>query len=184
MTLRPILLALTPVLAAAPVLAQASDAVPPDLASPEAVVAASYEALSRAPGEPFDWARYRTLFLDEAVLVPATEQTGGTFRPMSVEEFIAWVDGWYRENAPIGAPGDRGFAEEQVAHRIERYGDVAQVFSTYRKRYWDAPDELGRGINAIQLVRRDGRWRMVSVAWDEEIGAGPLPARYAESPPR
>ena len=51
--------------------------VPADVASPEAVVAATYEAINRAPGGPFQWDRFRSLFRPDATLLPAVEQTGG-----------------------------------------------------------------------------------------------------------
>ena len=151
-----------------------------DVDAPESIVAAAYEALERAPGEPFAWDRFRSLFLPDALLLPNTEQTGGTPRVFSPEGFIAWIDDSYARNAPIGSPKDRGFAEEGVHHEVHRYGDVAQVFSTYQKRYWGDDEILGRGINSFQLVHRDGRWWIVSIVWDEESGAGPIPQAYLE----
>ncbi len=147
---------------------------PADVASPEAVVRAMYETINRPPGEPFDWDRFRGLFLPQATMIPSLEQTGGAFRVMSVEDFISWVD----EQTTVGGPTDRGFREEQIASRTERYGDIAQVFSTYQKRFRDDTEILGRGINSIQLVHTEGRWWVAAVAWDEEVGAGPLPERY------
>ncbi|MDX1545953.1 MAG: hypothetical protein R3247_03145 [Rhodothermales bacterium] len=157
---------------------RAQDAAPDDVASPEAIVTAAYAALVRAPGEPFQWDRFRTLFLPEATLIPNTEQTGGVFRVHSPESFIEWIDGWYAEHAPIGGPDDKGFAEEAIHNEVRRYGDVAQVFSTYQKRFFDDDTVLGRGINSFQLVRRDGRWWIVSIVWDEENGAGPIPEEF------
>ena len=171
-----------PVLAAlifASVAAKSEAQVPADsadVASPEAIVVATYKALDRPPGEPFDWGRFRSLFLPEATLIPNTEQTGGTFRVHSPEGFIAWIDASYAEHAPIGSEKDKGFTEEAVHNEVHRYGDVAQVFSTYQKRFWDDDQVLGRGINSFQLVHHDGRWWIASLAWDEETGAGPIPA--------
>lgn len=149
-------------------------AAPADVASPEAIVEALYASINRAPGENFDWDRMRSLYIPEATMIPSLEQTGGEFRVLTVEDFIEWVD----EGTVVGGPNDRGFLEEGVANRIERYGDIAQVFSTYQKRFWDEEEILGRGVNAIQLVNYDDRWWVVSVVWDEEVGAGPLPERY------
>jgi len=147
-----------------------------DVASPEAVVLATYDAISRAPGAPFQWERFRSLFLPEARLIPNTEQTGGRFTVHTVESFITWIDeGWKRV---LGTPQDRGFSESQVTSTIEQYGDVAHVFSTYAKHIWNDKNVIGRGINTIQMVRKDGRWWIVSIAWDEETGAGPVPAKY------
>lgn len=162
-------------LVAAPARAQAA---PDDVDSPEAIVAAAYDALARAPGAPFQWDRFRSLFLETATLIPNTEQTGGAFRVYSPEGFIAWIDASWAEHAPIGSAQDRGFQEEGIHAVVHRYGDVAQVFSTYQKRFWGEERIIGRGINSFQLVRHDGRWWIASIAWDEESGAGPIPATY------
>jgi hypothetical protein len=151
---------------------------PEDVASPEAIVAAAYGSLARDPGENFDWDRYRSLHLPGAVLIPNTEQTGGEFRVLTVEGFIDWVDGFYAENIPIGSPQDRGFVEGKIHEVRDDYGDVVHIMSTYEKRFADSEQSLDRGVNSFQLVYGDGRWWIASVAWDEENGAGPLPAKY------
>jgi len=98
-----------------------------------------------------------------------------------VEDFIAWADGWVAENAPVGGPDDKGFEEAEIHSSVQRYGDIAHVMSTYARRPWGADEILGRGINSIQLVHRDGRWWIASVVWDEEAGAGAIPAEYLPS---
>lgn len=145
-----------------------------DVVSPEAIVEAAYASIARRPGEPFDWDRFRSLFLPGARLVPNTEQTGGEFRVLTPEEFIAWVDGF----SDIESPEDQGLVEEQVAVRIERYGDIAHAFSTYQMRFWDSDEILARGINSFQLVRNADRWWIAGIVWDDESGAGPIPGRY------
>lgn len=165
---------LAAVVAPTPAVSQTRTADPADVASPEAIVDAMYETINRRPGENFDWDRLRTLYMSNAIMIPSLEQTGGEFRVLSVEDFIDWVD----ENAVVGGANDSGFVEEQIAYRVERYGDIAQVFSTYQKRFATGTEILGRGINSIQLVYNDERWWVVSVIWDEEVGAGPLPDRY------
>lgn len=158
----------------APAAAGIPSADPADVATPEAIVAALYATVQRAPGAGFAFDRMRTLFLPGALLVPNPEQTGGQGRVLGVEDFIAWIEG----ATVVGGPDDRGFAEEEVHHVIERYGDIAHVFSTYEKHYHGDSRVLGRGINSIQLLFRDGRWWVTSIIWDEETGAGPIPDRY------
>lgn len=149
---------------------------PADVASPTALVNAAYETVSRAPGKPFQWDRFRTLFLPGARLIPNTEQTGGTFTPHTVESFITWIDaGWQRV---MGTPNDRGFAETGVAATTEQYGDIATVLSTYEKHLWGDTQVRGRGVNSFQMIRKDGRWWITSLIWDEETGAGPVPPKY------
>lgn len=158
----------------APLSARAQYPTASDVASPEAIVNAAYESIQRAPGGNVDWDRFRSLFLADATLVPNTEQTGGSLRILSPEDFVAWVD----SVTVVGGASDRGFVEEEVHHVVERYGDIAHVFSTYQKRFWEDDQVLGRGINAFQLIHNDDRWWIVSIAWDEEGGAGPIPRTY------
>ena len=112
--------------------AAAQEVDPADVESIEAIIAATYESIERAPGQDFDWDRFRTLFLPEALLIPNREQTGGQFRVLSPEGFIEWIDGV----TTIGGPNDRGFAEEGYHNQVDRYGDVANVMSSYQKHYW------------------------------------------------
>lgn len=163
---------------------QTAMALPPsyplaeDVASPQSIVTASYDVLIRAPRQPFQWDRYRTLFLPEAIMIPSLEQVNGVSRVLSSEGFIDWVDDYYEQNAPIDRPDDPGFVEEEVHNIIHCYGDICQVMSTYQKRYFEQDEIIGRGINSFQLLFRDDRWWIVSVIWDEEYGAGPIPAKY------
>ena len=152
----------------------AQDRTTEDTASPEAIVAAAYEAIAREPGQGFDWDRFRGLFLPEARLIPNTEQRGGAFSVLSPDQFVEWID----SVTTIGGPDDRGFSESGVHNVIERYGDIAHVFSTYEKHLWGETEVLGRGINSFQLVRRDGRWWIVGIVWDEDYAGGPIPERY------
>ncbi|MEM1270526.1 MAG: hypothetical protein AAGI08_10810, partial [Bacteroidota bacterium] len=71
--------------------------------------------------------------------------------------------------------------EREVHNVTHRFGDIAMVFSTYEKFFWEDDRMLGRGINSLQLVNRDGRWWIVSGIWDEEIGAGPVPPEFRTS---
>ncbi len=162
---------------AAPAAAQVRplfQADPTDVATPQAVVDALYASIGRAPGEDYDWERNLSLFLPTASLIANTEQRGGAFVVHTPEQFRALVDSF----TVVGGEGDLGFQEEEISNVVERFGDVAHVFSTYRKGWWGDDEVLGRGVNSIQLVRHDGRWWISAIAWDEEVGAGPLPARY------
>ncbi len=62
-----------------------------------------------------------------------------------------------------------GFFEVETAQRVERFGQVAHVWSRYDAR--PAPDSdvlLKRGANSIQLFHDSERWWVVSTIWDNE----------------
>ena len=109
-------------------------------------------------------------------MVPQRAQTQGETRIMNVEAFIAWIDeGW---KPVIGTPRDQGFHERQTKLIVEEFGDVAHAFTTYEKGPYEPRRVQGRGINSVQLVKRDGRWYILSITWDEESSGGPLPPKY------
>lgn len=169
---------ITIALMAAPAVGQELRAIPSDVESPRAIVLATYAAIAREPAKNYDWDRFRTLFLEGALLIPNTEQTEGVFTPLSVEGFIAWVD----QFTDLSPASDRGFIEGEI-HRIEeRYGDIAHVFSTYEKHYWGDETVLGRGVNSFQMVRHDGRWWITAIIWDEPIGGEAIPDKYLPRP--
>ena len=62
-----------------------------------------------------------------------------------------------------------GFWEREIARRVDRYGNVAHVFSTYESRV-NSPDTapFSRGIKRIQLVTNGERWWVVTIVWDFE----------------
>jgi hypothetical protein len=148
-----------------------------DVATPEAVVTALYASIVKPIGGYFDWPRMRHLFRPSARMYPNPQQTRGVARELTVDQFVAWIDsGWV--NAPKGGPNDHGFAESQVNVKFERFGDIAHAFSTYEKGFMDDKVVRGRGINTIQLIRRDDRWWIVSIAWDEERPGQVVPPEY------
>lgn len=127
-----------------------------DVASPEAVVQAVYASISgpAEKDEPRDWDRLRSLLLPEARLVlvrwqsPEGEEEE-ILRGWDVEGFIEAARGFYHESA---------FYEREVGRRVDRFGNIAQVFSTYESRVGSEESEpVARGINSVQLVRADGR---------------------------
>lgn len=149
---------------------------PSDVENPESIVSAAYASIARAPGENYDWDRFRSLFLPSATMIPNTEQRGGEFDVLSVQGFIDWLTPGTERR--IGTADDRGFSEDGIHNKIERFGDIAHVFSTYEKHFWGENENLGRGINSFQLVHNGGRWWISAIAWDEEVGGGPIPDEY------
>ena len=140
----------------------------------EGIVTTLYALISAAKGEARDWDRFRTMFLPGARLIPtnrAIHDGRGGHPPdvMDVETFI-------RTGTPVLE--SMGFDERQIAMRVERFGCVAHVWSTYESRH--APDEppFARGINSIQLYNDGARWWVVTIYWDSERADNPIPDAY------
>jgi hypothetical protein len=146
-----------------------------DVRSIDAILATLYGTISGPPG-PRDWDRLRGLCLPGARLIPCRRGAEGTAtaRVLSVEEFI---------KASEPALRQQGFFEREIHRRVERFGAVAHVFSTYESRHAAADAEpFVRGINSIQLFHDGARWWVVTIFWDSERPDQPIPADYL--PPR
>jgi len=147
---------------------------PSDVTSPDAILDAVYDVISGPTGSTRDWARFRALFIPEGRLIVAARTTEGTTaRVLDPESFSKLF---------ATAAGERGFFERDIARRTERYGDIAHVFSTYESRYAASdPKPFQRGINSFQLLFDGKRWWIVTIYWQSETAANPIPQKYLES---
>lgn len=144
---------------------------PTDVASIDAILRAVYDVISGPAGQKRDWNRMRSLFTANARLMP---KGANGLRSGSVEDYI-------RMNGPTLE--QNGFIERELARRVEQYGDIAHVFSTYEARNRADGPVIMRGINSLQLVRHQGRWWVVSIMWQSETPQNPLPSNYLSTPP-
>jgi hypothetical protein len=72
-----------------------------------------------------------------------------------------------------------GFYEKEIARRVEHFGSIAHVWSTYESRHDPSDAEpFMRGINSIQLFHDGKRWWVLSIYWQHESTKQPLPTKY------
>lgn len=143
-----------------------------DVFSPDAILAALYQVISGPAGQKRNWDRFRSLFLLDARLIPTSAKPGGSDQAQTLtpEDYVRRAGPYLEKN---------GFFEKEVARKSERFGGIMQVFSTYESRH-TATDAaaFARGINSIQLFFDGTRWWIVTVLWQEETPANPLPKEF------
>lgn len=141
-----------------------------DVQSVEATVGALYDVISGAAG-PRNWDRLRSLFLPEANMTVTVKREDGSevFRVLTVEDYISRAGPSLEKE---------GFFEHSIANKIDTYGSIAQVFSTYESRHKKDGEPFARGINSIQLVRGWGRWWITNLVWDSERPDNRIPEKY------
>ena len=143
---------------------------PEDVSSPENLVLAVYDAISGPQGDR-DWARIRSFYLEGAHLIPTGMRANGEhgLHILTIEQWMVGARQLFERE---------DFYEVQIAHRMDRFGQIAQIFSTYEcRREADGPAYM-RGINSFQLLKKDGRWWVVNCFWDNESEGNPIPAQY------
>ena len=145
---------------------------PNDVVSMDAIIGALYDVISGPAGEKRDWDRMRSLFIPEGRLMPSGQAPSGNtaYQVWTVEDYITKAGKNLEE---------RGFFEQEIARKVDEYGTIAHVFSTYESRQKaNDPTPFARGINSIQLLKGQDRWFIVSVFWMGENPNFPLPAKY------
>lgn len=154
------------------VAAQAPAADPKDVATMDAIVAALYDVISGPAGQKRNWDRFRSLFVPGARLIPTGRRPTGEVvsRVRTPEEYIQGSQMLLEQN---------GFFEREISRRVEKFGNIAHVFSTYEARHKaDEEKPFMRGINSIQLMNDGKRWWIVTVFWQAEDAQAQLPAEY------
>jgi hypothetical protein len=138
----------------------------------ETLLSAVYEVISGPAGQKRDWGRMRSLFLPDAKMIAVGVTQSGEVRrrAMTVEDYVS-------QQGPLLET--QGFFEKEVARRVERFGHIAHVFSTYEARR-TAEDEkpFMRGINSFQLFHDGKRWWVQTIYWQSEDPKNPIPVQY------
>jgi hypothetical protein len=141
-----------------------------DVASLDAIVAALYDVISGPAGAPRNWDRFRSLFAPGARLLPIVKPRPdgpSEVRVMSPEDYVGRASKTFEQSV---------FYEREVKREVQTFGGLTHVWSTYEARH--ASDEARpfmRGINSIQVLNDGTRWWIVTVMWQPETPAFPLP---------
>jgi hypothetical protein len=146
--------------------AQVPDAACALPAEPEAIPAAIDAAIT-GPADK-DRACMKALLLPEARLIVVSIGADG-----APADTILTLDDWI---ARVKARGHAMLEEKQLKFRIERYGNIVHLWSTYALR--SDGKQVARGINSIQAIKATGGWRVIGIMFQAESAAAPLPKEY------
>ena len=152
-----------------------SPADPPDVKSIDGIIAAIYDVISGPAGQKRDWERERSLFIPGARLIPTATVPGKT--DVDLAPLVLDIEGYIARVEPLFEK--EGFYEREIARRVEQFGRIAHVWSTYESRHNPNDAEpFMRGINSIQLFNDGNRWWILSIYWQHESSQHPLPEKY------
>jgi hypothetical protein len=142
---------------------------PEDVSSIEAIVKASYETISGGVGVPRQWGRDESLFDPNVrfVSIERNPKSGDIAATITThQEFVDDADDFTVK---------QGFTERELGRKIERYGNVATVLSSYEGKNASTGKVVTRGVNIFQLYFDGKRWWILSMVWDQETPANPIP---------
>ena len=143
----------------------------------ESTLATLYETFSFDRGQEPDWTRMRALFLDGATFVaPVTKGTPP--HGVNAEQFVRDFREWVLTSADAKA----GFRERIVHMRIDRFGHLAHAYVTFEGFVPGEVKARKRGIDSIQLVLDNDRWKVASFTTQYESPGLVMPSRFLSSP--
>ena len=150
-----------------------------DVESVDSLMAALYDVISGPAGKARDWERFRSLFLPDGRLgVTRHAQPAGDGKPATQDDVVFLTPQDYIDrDAPFFK--SNGFFERGIANRVEEFGNLVSVWSTYESRHSaDDAKPFVRGINSLQIVKAQGRYWVASIVWDDERSGTTLPEKY------
>jgi hypothetical protein len=125
----------------------------------DSVITAMYETVTYEAGGHPDWEREAQIFAPNARLVRMNDSGIYEFDLKSYRSDFEKM---------IGGGELTSFWEAEIWREERVFGDMAHVLSAYEtKRTADGP-VMNRGVNSIQLYRKDGRWWIAAMIWRRE----------------
>ena len=147
-------------------MAQAPDADCALPSEPKWIPAAIDAAITGAADK--DRACMKALLMPEARMVIVSLGADGapSYTLLTLDEWIARVK----------ARGHVMLEEKQLKFHVERYGNIAHLWSSYALH--SDGKQVARGINSIQAIKVADGWRVMVIMAQAEAATAPLPKEY------
>jgi hypothetical protein len=133
---------------------------------PKGIPAAIDAAITGAADK--DRACMKTLLMPEARMVIVSLGADGapSYTLLTLDDWIARTK----------ARGHVTLEEKQLKFHVERYGNIAHLWSSYALH--SDGKQVARGINSIQAIKEAGGWRVTGIMVQAESATAPLPKEY------
>jgi hypothetical protein len=141
-----------------------------DVGSIDGIVKAFYEVISGGVGVPRQWSRDKTLYIPDIRFVGMNERGGKIIADvMNHQQYAEGANDFFVKE---------GFVEKEIHRVVRKFGNMAQVFSTYEFSTSGKQKISGRGVNSIELFFDGKRWWISAVTWEEERPNNPIPKEF------
>ncbi|MHC4514644.1 MAG: hypothetical protein ACYTGW_04270 [Planctomycetota bacterium] len=137
----------------------------------DGTIHALYASVSFDRGGP-DWPLFRSLVLPGSVYIFAEHGRA----PMKVMNLEAFVQD-FRDFIEDQHVASQGFHENLTRIESTEFGNIAHAFTVFEPTIGSGPRKQ-RGVDSIQLVKKDGRWWVASIATQFERGTLKVPTSF------
>ncbi len=126
------------------------------------IIERQFGSLNWSPSTPANWSGFLGDFLPSASLYPAARPANAQTPQSFVERMKRLADGELQL-----------FREVPLGHHIRVFGNVALAAAACEITENEA--QVTRGVEMMLLVKTEGRWKIVSQAWDTESDSQQIP---------
>jgi hypothetical protein len=135
-------------------------------------VAGLYKMVTFGPGVSPDWEKVKTYFIPEAVIVlrTARDKMSVLSREGFVKLFISDIKKYKMD--------ETGFQEKLVSCKIKEFGNIAFALTVYEAGFPGSSRPPQRGVDSFQLMKKDGRWWIVSIVNEIPMTGNPIPEEF------
>ena len=140
----------------------------------DGIIKAYYDVVTVKKGEKVSYTRDSLLHVANAIVGITRKGRDGKMKlqMISLKKF--------HEESDASLEKD-GFFEKELSRKVEKFGSIYQVWSTYEtKNSADGP-LLERGINSIQLFFDGTRFWILSWVAEDESKEQPIPEKYLKN---
>ncbi|MFY0615337.1 MAG: hypothetical protein JXQ99_27660 [Hyphomicrobiaceae bacterium] len=140
-----------------------------DIEEIRAIVQRQFDSLSWSKVKQPGWQAFANDFVAGAPLYSAA-------RPVRGQTVDAFVD----RMRTLSESTLTSLDEQLLGLNVQVFGNVAVAMATCQLN--ENESETSRNVEAILLVRSDGRWQIAAQAWDTETAEKPVPAALLSLP--
>ena len=137
----------------------------------DGIIKAYYDVVTVKKGEKVSYERDSCLHVPNALVGSAQRGRGGkvSLKLITLKQFHQASDAFLEKD---------GFWEREISRRVENFGAIYQVWSTYETKNVEDGPVIERGINSIQLYFDGTRFWILSWIFDNESKEQPIPKKY------
>ncbi len=133
------------------------------------IIAAMYAGICFERGQRPNWTKEDQIFAPGARMVRINDDGVFAFDLSSYRrDFDRMIDSGEMPS----------FWEGELWRETRLFGDMAHVLSAYETRRSREGELLNRGVNSIQLFKREGRWWISAMIWRREGRGVRIPERF------
>ena len=137
----------------------------------DGIIKAYYDVVTVKKGEKVSYSRDSLLHVPNALVGMAQKGKDGkvVLKLITLKQFHQNSDAYLEKD---------GFYEKEISRKVENFGAVYHVWSTYESRNVADGPIIERGINSIELYFDGTRFWILSWVFDNESKEQPIPKKY------